>query len=259
MKLLRVFAVLFALLAVSNFLKPILENGETGFVFLGRRLAGPPNLIAAWTFMAFLVAYAVSLWRERAAALPLGIAYACYVTANLYLFTMRTAPPTGNAKIFGIVFTVLALAGSWGVVALMIRDGFASRDSAPGRILLRAFALLFALMALSDAIKPFAYTADVGFVLFGQRQTGMANTVAALVFASLLATYAASIWQEKRLALTLGAAYAAYVIANLVLWNFRKPPGTELPLSFIVPYLFSAVGVSNGAALLLWRHRERLT
>lgn len=102
------------------------------------------------------------------------------------------------------------------------------------------------------------YTPETGFVLFGQRQVGNANTIAALTFSALLAAYAASIWAEKRLALQLGMAYALYVLANLVLWNFRKPEESDAPLIFALPYMVSAIGVSSGAAVLLWRHRERL-
>jgi hypothetical protein len=40
---LTIAAVLFALLALSNFLKPILADSHTGFVFFGRRLSGVPN------------------------------------------------------------------------------------------------------------------------------------------------------------------------------------------------------------------------
>lgn len=259
MKPLRAFAVLFALLAVSNFAKPLGLDSETGFVFLGRRLTGTPNLIAGWSFAVFLAFYAASLWREKAAALPLGIAYGAYVSANLFLFTLHTPATTDSARLFGLVYTIFALGGAWGAVALMMRSGFALKDAAPGRILLRSFALLFALMSLSDALKPFVYTPETGFVLFGQRQVGTANTIAALTFSALLAAYAASIWTEKRLALQLGVAYALYVLANLVLWNFRKPEGSETSLMFALPYLVSAIGVSSGAAALLWRHRNRLS
>ncbi len=251
----QVFAVLFGLLAVSNFLKPFGGPSDTGFVFLGRRLAGTPNLIAGWTFAVFLLNYAWALWQQRASALPMGLAYAGYVSANLFLFTLRNT--AAGPSVFDIVYTIIALGGAWGVVFLMMRGGFVERSGAPDRVLLRAFALLFALMALSDALKPFAYTPDVGFVLFGQRLAGEANAIVALTFSALLATYAASIWAERRLALQLGVAYAAYVIFNLVLWNFRKPADANAPLIFALPYLVSAIGVSSGAAYLLWRNRER--
>jgi hypothetical protein len=258
MKPLRIFAILFALLAVSNLTKPLELSVEQGFVFFGRRLAGTPNLIAAWAFAVLLFAYAAALWRERTQALPMGIAYAAYVSANLFLFQLRMPAVEGNARLFGIVYTILALGFSWGAVATMVRAGLARRDGVPGRVLLRTFGLLFALMALSNLLKPFAYTEQVGFVLFGQRLTGTPNVIAALAFAAFQATYAQSIWAERRRAVTLGFAYAAYVVANLVLWNFRKPEGAGAPLIFMLPYVVSAIGVSSGAAYLLWKQRGRL-
>jgi hypothetical protein len=114
MPILRAFAVLFALLAVSNLLKPLELSAQTGFVFMGRRLEGTPNLIAAWSFAALLAAYAAALWREKAAALPLGLAYAAYVSANLFLFSLRMPAPTGNARLFGLVYTVVAIGGAGG-------------------------------------------------------------------------------------------------------------------------------------------------
>jgi len=139
----------------------------------------------------------------------------------------------------------------------MIRTGFTQKDDAPGRIALRAFALLFALMALSNTLKVFAYTEATGFVLLGQRLSGMPNTVVTLAFAVFLASYAHCIWWELRPAIAMGTFYALYVVANLTLWNFRKPEGADASLLFAIPYLISAIGVSSGAALLLRRHRER--
>jgi hypothetical protein len=252
---LRVFAVLFAALVISNLAKPIGAEGQ-GFVFMGRRLEGAPNLIAAWSFAAYLAAYVRALWQSRPHALPMGIAYAAWVSANLFLFQIRMAASDNN-PIFGIAYAVLALGASWGAVAVMVREGFAAREAAPGRLVLRSFALLFAVMALSNLLKPFAHAETVGFVLLGQRLSGDANVVASLVFSAFLAAYAAMIWQERRVAVPMGTFYALYVLANLVLWNFRKPDGAEAPLLFAVPYLVSAIGVSGGAAFLLRRHAER--
>jgi hypothetical protein len=47
---LTIAAALFALLALSNFLKPILADSHTGFVFFGRRLSGVPNGILGPVF-----------------------------------------------------------------------------------------------------------------------------------------------------------------------------------------------------------------
>ena len=252
---LRTFAVLFGLLCISNLLKPWGAEGQ-GFVFLGNRLSGAPNLVAAWCFAAYLAAYASGLWREKGYALPMGIAYACYVAANVFLFQIRMAA-TDNNPIFGIIYVIIAVGVSWGAVVFMIRSGFAEKEAAPGRIILRTFALLFALMALSNTLKVFVYTDTVGFVLLGQRLVGTANIVGTLGFAAFLAAYAYCIWSERRPAVAMGTFYALFVIANLVLWNFRKPEGPEPSLMFIIPYLVSAIGVSSGAALLLRRYRDR--
>ncbi|HYC54485.1 MAG TPA: hypothetical protein VEL28_06075 [Candidatus Binatia bacterium] len=258
MKNLRIFAVLFGLLALSDLIKPLeLIEGE-GFVFLGRRLSGVPNVIAALSFAAYLAVYAASLWQAHARSLAMGLAYAGFVTANLFLFSLRGPAAEKGLSAFSILYIVLALAGCWGAVVAVVRSRIAAAEPA-SRTVLRAFALLFALMAVSNVLKPFAYTETVGFVLFGQRLAGTANTVAALVFAAFLATYAAAIWKESRAALAMGIAYALYVIANLALWNVRKPEGSDAPLLFALPYLVTAIGVSSGAAALLWRYRQRLT
>ena len=225
-------------------------------MFLGYRLSGVPNVIAAWTFAAYLAAYAAAIWREKSIALPMGIAYGAYVAANLVFFQMRTGA-MGENPAFGIAYSVLALGVSWGAVVTMFREGYADKDSAPGRIVLRSFALLFALMAFSNFLKLFEYSDSTGFVFLGQRLAGTANTIAALGFSGFLAFYAHCIWWERRPAVTLGALYALYVIVNLALWTVRKPEGVESSAFFAIAYFTSAVGVSGGAALLLQRHKDR--
>ena len=96
-------------------------------------------------------------------------------------------------------------------------------------------------------------------MLFGQRLTGTANAVVAPMFATFLAVYAYAIWQQRRWAVPMGMVYAAYVVANLVLWNFRKPEGADTGLLFGIGYLVVALGVSCGSAYLLTRVRDRLT
>lgn len=93
---LTVAAVLFALLALSNFLKPVLVNARTGFVFFGHRLSGVPNAILGPAFGIVLVVYAFAIWRMLRLALPLGWAYAAYVVANTVLFSVYTTdkPPS---------------------------------------------------------------------------------------------------------------------------------------------------------------------
>src|SRR5215831_19407015 len=93
---LTVSAVLFALLALSNFLKPVLADAHTGFVFFGHRLSGLPNDVLGPVFGLILVAYVIAIWQMRRFALPLGWAYATYVVVNMVLFSMHTTdqPPS---------------------------------------------------------------------------------------------------------------------------------------------------------------------
>jgi len=101
-------AVLFALLALLNFLKPVLADSHTGFVFFGRRLSGLPNDILGPLFGLIIIAYVIAIWQMRRFALPLGWAYAAYVVANMVLFSMHTTdkPPS---PAFMLVTLVLGL------------------------------------------------------------------------------------------------------------------------------------------------------
>lgn len=87
---LTVCAVLFALLALSNFLKPVLADAHTGFVFFGHRLSGVPNDVLGPVFGLLLVAYVIAIWQMRRFALPLAWAYAGYVVTNTVLFSIYT-------------------------------------------------------------------------------------------------------------------------------------------------------------------------
>ena len=122
MKVLRFFAVLFALLAVSNLTKVFEMQPEHGFVFLGRRLSGTPNVLAAPLFGAYLAAYAYGLWHARRYALPMGILYAGWVPLNIYLFTVRSPEEMGTNSLFGITYTMLAVALSLAPVLAMMRN-----------------------------------------------------------------------------------------------------------------------------------------
>jgi hypothetical protein len=119
---LTIAAVLFGLLGVSNLLKPFQIGGaETGFVFFGQRLAGMANTIVGPLFGLTLLAYAIGIWGMRRWALPLAWAYAGYVLVNLFLFTMRNEGAfAADRRVFGIVYTAVALGISWGA-ALVLR------------------------------------------------------------------------------------------------------------------------------------------
>jgi len=121
---LTTLAILFAILAVTDILKPLhLEGSTTGLVFFGKRLSGVPNAILGPILGIFLLTYAAGIWRMRRYAMSLAYAYAIYVTINLVLYSARNPPPASQGeRIFGLVYFVLALASSWGTAVLLRRS-----------------------------------------------------------------------------------------------------------------------------------------
>ena len=120
-QLFTIFTVPFALLAVSNLLKPLQFGGEqTGFVFFGQRLSGTANTIAGPLFGLYLLVYAYGIWNQKRFALPMSHAYALYVVLNLLLFTANnTRPPGVGYLFFGIVYSVLAIGISVGAAVFL--------------------------------------------------------------------------------------------------------------------------------------------
>jgi hypothetical protein len=117
-------AVLFGILAVSNATKPLQIGPHTGFVFLGERLSGAPNLILGPLFGLFLAAYAAGIWRMRRYAVPMAWLYAAYVLTNLILFPFRTPPPPNPGvwdRLFGIVYAAIAIGVSAGTAVVLTR------------------------------------------------------------------------------------------------------------------------------------------
>ena len=120
--LLRTCAVLFGVLAISNFLKPLELHAHHGFVFLGMRQRGFWNVVLGPLAGVFLAVYALAVWRLRASALPLGRIYAAWVVANLVLFTVRMSDEALARPVFGLVYMVVAIGVSSGCVALLTRN-----------------------------------------------------------------------------------------------------------------------------------------
>jgi hypothetical protein len=122
---LTALAVVLALLALSDFLKPLrLEGGDTALVFLGERLTGRAGAIGGILVGTFLALYAAGVWGMRRWALPLAWVYAIHVTANLALFPFRTPQPADAGLgylVFGVVYTLLALGGVVAAVVLLGR------------------------------------------------------------------------------------------------------------------------------------------
>src|SRR5208282_2660615 len=120
---LTTLAILFAILALTDILKPLhLEGPTTGLVFFGKRLSGKPDAILGPLLGIVLIIYAAGIWRMRRYAMYLGYAYAIYVTLNLALFSVRNPTPASQSEmIFGIVYVIFAFAFSWGTAILLSR------------------------------------------------------------------------------------------------------------------------------------------
>ena len=74
---LTIFAILFGLLALSNFLKPLQFGGEQTGSFSSARLSGGiANTIIGPLFGIFLAVYTYGIWTMRRFALAMGHAYA---------------------------------------------------------------------------------------------------------------------------------------------------------------------------------------
>jgi len=126
---------------------------------------------------------------------------------------------------------------------------------------LKVFAVLFALLAVSNLSKPLQLGGEqIGFIFFGQRLTGTANAIVGPLFGIYLLVYALGIWCMKRFALPMGHAYAPYVVLNLLMFTAKnpRPPGVG-PVIFGIVYMVVAIGVSGGAAYLLTKHKAKLS
>jgi len=120
--ILTTFAVLFLILALSNFSKPFHLDPKAGFVFFGMKTHGIANVILAPVFGLILIVYAVGIWRMRRWVLPIAIAYAAYVILNLLLYSIRnTGSPNQPSSLFMIGYIVIAIGVSSGSAILLYR------------------------------------------------------------------------------------------------------------------------------------------
>ncbi|HVN28280.1 MAG TPA: hypothetical protein VMT64_07325 [Candidatus Binataceae bacterium] len=118
--MLTILAICLALIALSNFSKPLKMSPNVGFVFLGMKLSGIANLIIAPIFGVLLAALAYGILAMRRFALPIAYFYAAYVIVNLTLFTLRSygttnMPPLG----FWIIYILIAVGVSSGAAILL--------------------------------------------------------------------------------------------------------------------------------------------
>jgi hypothetical protein len=114
---LTVMAVLFVILAISDFTKVLQHAGNPavgGIVILGHKFT---RKIATMTlgplFGVFLLVYAYGLWKMARWVIPLSVFYAFYVPVNLVLFWSlhQLSPPTVRFIVF---YIFVAFTGSIG-------------------------------------------------------------------------------------------------------------------------------------------------
>jgi hypothetical protein len=131
----------------------------------------------------------------------------------------------------------------------------------PRGVTLTILALLIGLMAISNFGKPFSHNPGVGFVFLGTRLSGLPNMIIAPIFGIILALYVYGIIAMRKFALPIGIFYAAYVIVNMPLFILKYHGSAvmqEHSWAYLLPYPFVAIGVSSGAAWLLYRRKTDL-
>jgi hypothetical protein len=119
-------AVLFGLLALSNFSKPFTQaadpGGNAGFVFLGHRLHGVANAVMGPVFGVILAAYAYGIWTRRRWVVPIALAYAGYVVVNLALFAANPPPGSQTPPAFLLAYALVAIGVSTGAAVYLRRN-----------------------------------------------------------------------------------------------------------------------------------------
>jgi hypothetical protein len=152
-----------------------------------------------------------------------------------------------------------AISGAWtpwkvrGLRHCGSRNGF-EVPTKPRGVAPTILALLFALIALSNFLKPFHLFPNDGFVFLGTKLTGTANAVVAPLFGIILLVYAYGVWAMRKFALPVAYICVLCVILNMVLFTMKN--GDTRPLPFI--NIVVGTGVPLATAIVLTRRRAEL-
>jgi hypothetical protein len=106
---LTVFALLFVLLAISDFSKPLFHGPGIGFVFMGHRLTGTANAVMGPLFGILLLLYAYGIWTMRRYALPVAWIFLGWVITNTVLYNLNNPNQPRPPLYFAIATLVLGL------------------------------------------------------------------------------------------------------------------------------------------------------
>ena len=112
-------SVIGATIAYGAFLG-IVSLAEAAGILEGRSGGRIGNAIAGPLFGVYLAVYAAGIWGMRRWALPMGIAYAVYVIANLLSFWAWGPVEGGSgARLFGLLYMAVAIGVSAGTAWLL--------------------------------------------------------------------------------------------------------------------------------------------
>lgn len=114
-------------------------------------------------------------------------------------------------------------------------------------VLLRVFAVLFAIRGATNLFKPFG--AGSGMVFFGQFLP-ISSPLGPIVGAYLL-IYAYAIWIRHRIALPMGLIYAVFATLNVVLFYVFNGNPEGFNLIGYIAFAAIAVGVPWATVALL--------
>jgi len=108
---LTIFALLFVLIAISDFAKPLSHSPGVGFVFMGHRLTGTGNAVMGPLFGVLLLIFAYGIWTMRRYALAGAYIFTGWVIVNTVLYGLnnRDTPPPS------LIFRLITLAIGIGI------------------------------------------------------------------------------------------------------------------------------------------------
>jgi hypothetical protein len=106
---LTILALLFVLLAISDFAKPFSHSAGVGFVFAGTRLTGRANAIMGPLFGLFLLYYAYGIWTMRRYALLASWVFFGWVVGNMIMFTIKSGGDPKPSLVVAVVSTAVGI------------------------------------------------------------------------------------------------------------------------------------------------------
>ncbi len=122
---------------------------------------------------------------------------------------------------------------------------------------LTIFAVLFALLAISNFLKPFHLELNEGFVFLGTKLTGAANAVMGPLFGIILLVYAYGIWAMRKFALQVAYIFLLWVLLNMTLFTVKNQSMQPLAANLVAAIV--GIGVPLASAIVLHRRRADLT